>query len=89
VLYERYCPAKTNKSQKWYKSKGLVFTLNGWYFVCKFKRNLIFKSPKNIFSGLNQKCGVSISMEHLLLQITDSGKQANQLIAEIGLLLFC
>jgi hypothetical protein len=59
-----------------YINRGLPFALNTWYFIFKFKGNLLFKLKKNGFSGISKICGLSISMGRCL-QITDNWKPTN------------
>jgi hypothetical protein len=67
-------------------TKGLPFTLNRWYFFFTFKRNLLLKLQKNGFSVLSQNMWlVNFSG---LPAANNLKQQANQLIVEIGMLLF-
>jgi hypothetical protein len=34
--------------------KGFPFAVNSWYFIFRYKGNLLFKSLKTSFSGLSQ-----------------------------------
>jgi hypothetical protein len=47
-----YCPVKTNRACKLYRSRGLPFPLNRWYFIFKIKGNLLLNRKKR-FQRLN------------------------------------